>query len=851
MAYGVKYRVEHTDNNGLTWKVDFLFPDYEGSVTDLKHTGDPLKFHYDNESDDIFSPIKPTIAEVNVYALAQFSLADMYSYNYKHIQVEIYQDDTNLFFKGFVNSSAHKEPYADTPYPVTIHCTDGLDLLKDLIYDTSDLISTDLVSVRSHIDRILMQLGYDEKWFFEYINLYDAEFDDGYADSAIGQAYMQWLLYEDRNCAEALEKLLRSFNAVIRQKDGYFRIYRPKALTAQVYGRRPTYTDWEATNYNPEQFINRISSASSFKEAGGTLMMLPPAKKVIIKQDYGIRDSWILNHKFTVDTYDGETFRHWSKYKAAVIQPLKIFVPTENEGMVLTSKDTYPTHAKGIKQDFGRYAVQDTTGIYELSFDYLFINQTAGDKSVTFYLRIEDSNTTKQLKNYDSNYLQWDTAPQYVSVSETVTPGVSEWKSYKRLIIGVDASVLQFLKIVIWSLDSSYGNVYHAIKNVRFNATSNEIGTKLVKPGIPLIHVMEFNDQKVVTVYKKVNVIDEYIPVMENVIEKENDTEGVTIEQNVILGDVLDTGLTNVIPQFNGALFKYKSGSPPTVPKTSSWHTQHASPEENIPLMNLIINEIAEQYAVPRQMLQVHLQETSQAPAINIIGNFQDNLNKKGLVNRIFVMNRATFNVKPREWDMDLVEISPFEEVVPIYSVTPSTINVDNQEQYKVIEILSNVPWEITSCPAWITPSATSGLGNMNISLLIAENTGETERSDDVEVTFDGVATPETVTVTQAAEEESEQIFYPDVYSLDFLYNEYGSGNSKDVNLTITPDDTFSQETEWDENGEWGTVTLDQVNNKMSFYPNTENTGTYKYATVILTCNGVVIYISIRHQSSA
>lgn len=851
MAYGVKYRAEHKDNNGLVWKVDFLFPDYSGSIITLKHTGTPLIFNYDNENDNVFSPIRPTIVEVNVYAFEHFSLADMYSYDYQHIQVEIYYDDTNLFFKGFVNSSSHSEPYADIPYPVKINCTDGLDLLKDLTYDISDLTNTSMISLRSHIDRILRQLGYDEKWFFEYINLYDTSFDDAHTDSPLAQAYCQWLLMEERNCAEALEKILRSFNAVIRQRIGYFMIYRPKSLSAStVYGRRPTYEDWEGTSFSPAQYIDRISSSSNFKEAGGTLMMLPPANKIVINQNYGIRDSWLLNHKFPVDTYNGETFEHWSKYKAAIIQPLKMFVPTENEGMVLTSKDTYPTHAKGIKQDFGRYAVQDITGIYELSFDYMFINQTAGDVSVTFYLRVEDSNTMKQLKNYDNNYLQWDTAPQYISITETVSPGFSAWKSYKRLIIGVDASVLQFMKIVIWSLWSSYGNVYHAIKNVRFNATSDQMGIKLVKPAIPLVNVIQLEDQKVVTVYRKIDVIEEYVSVMENMIEKENDTNGITIKQDTILGDILDTGLTNVVPQFNGALFKYQEGSPPTVPKTTAWHTQDASPKEDIPLMNLILNEIAEQYACPRQMLQIHLQETSEAPAINIIGNFQDNLNKKGLVNRIFVMNRGKFNVRERTWDLDLVEIYPLEEVVPIYSVTPSSISVDNQEQYKVIEILSNVPWEITSYPAWITPSATSGLGNMNVSLLITKNTGS-ERSDDVEVTFEGVGTPETVTITQSADEEGEQIFYPDVYSLDFAYDEYGSGNAKDVNLTITPDNTFTEETSWDENGEWGTVTLDQVNNKMSFYPNTENTGSYRYATVSLTCQGITVYISIRQQSSA
>ena len=52
------------------------------------------------------------------------------------------------------------------------------------------------------------------------------------------------------------------------------------------------------------------------------------------------------------------------------------------------------------------------------------------------------------------------------------------------------------------------------------------------------------------------------------------------------------------------------------------------------------------------------IQDTGNAvSSVNILGSFQDDLNKYSSNNRKFVFNRGSFDVKNRRWNIDFMEI--------------------------------------------------------------------------------------------------------------------------------------------------------------------------------------------------
>jgi len=53
----------------------------------------------------------------------------------------------------------------------------------------------------------------------------------------------------------------------------------------------------------------------------------------------------------------------------------------------------------------------------------------------------------------------------------------------------------------------------------------------------------------------------------------------------------------------------------------------------------------------------MQLLETAQGGQIDVIGNFQDDINTSGGETRVFAVNRAEFDVRKRRWEIDLHEI--------------------------------------------------------------------------------------------------------------------------------------------------------------------------------------------------
>jgi hypothetical protein len=91
---------------------------------------------------------------------------------------------------------------------------------------------------------------------------------------------------------------------------------------------------------------------------------------------------------------------------------------------------------------------------------------------------------------------------------------------------------------------------------------------------------------------------------------------------------------------------------------STDWNTRGGS--ESKPILEIIGDEIADQYSRAKQLVTLPILEnslTSNLPQINILGNFKDDLNKYGANNRVFIFNSGEFEVRDRSWSLDLIEI--------------------------------------------------------------------------------------------------------------------------------------------------------------------------------------------------
>jgi uncharacterized protein (TIGR02145 family) len=669
MAFGVKYRTEIADMYGIVWRTDFLWDAYAGAVTDLKSSGDPLNFEFDSDSDDLCDPIKPTKAIIKVIAYTDFVLSEFYAVEDMEIKVNIYQNTSTLYFSGYVQPQQYTESYDCTPYEVQITAIDGLNFLKNILFTDVGpyLVKRQLQSAL--ILDILGELGFTT--FTEFVNLYEANMSDATTDSPFDQTYIDVTLFEDNEmyCYDVLAEMLKPYLAVIKQINGVFTIYRPtELLESTVYGRIFTGdTTKSGTSISPDQYINRTTSASDIRQRpGGALMIQAPVKKIYLNHDYGSKESWVDNYQFKGDTYDDTTgtYEHWTNGGAG-LNHIGELIPGEKDGIAIPASASTPIAGFSVYQSVGWYAKTSGTDTIGLEFEYLLYNFSGADISnVVVYLGVKSYTSNQWLYDVDDNFLGWKNTIDYIKVTiANVAVGSSGWLSYKKNVTGLPTDGTYTVTFYGAYTPGSLA-LYCGLKDLKLFASSTAIVMKKVEVGfVPVKQggwITRFQKRFVMTPVYSVQPQNELTNVIRKTYEVTNAINGKELSYDFILGDVTDADIDNVTEQFKGSLAVYSSGE---YKYTTSWHSRGGA--QNDPILELIGAEIGVLYERPRHFIQMALWEkTADAVALDMLANFQDVLNTYSGNIRTFAMNRGSFDVKNRFWDIDLIEIGTKSGVI-------------------------------------------------------------------------------------------------------------------------------------------------------------------------------------------
>lgn len=624
MAWGTKYEILTRDIHNVLWTTHIKLQDYTGAVTHLIGAGEnPLRFEHLTESDDLADPIKSSRAILTVFSYSMFAHADLYSDDDMHHRVEIKQG-ANLYWSGFIDPKQYKEPYGPVPYFTTISCIDGLTLLKNIRYEQSPGTPYNGLRLTSQI--ILDILGkIDFSSFREFVNVYEANMSKAAGASPFDQEKHNTDGFQDDYCDEVLKKILKKYHAAIKQHNGIFTIYRPKEMSQElVYGRNFTGpTSKTSVPIYPQQFIKRPGNTSTFKQYPGSLVTIQrPARKIICRQDYGYKESWLDNWKFEADTFNGTTFRHWLKGVGLVIGPVKELIAGEENGVFI---DAYNSTGGRLQQAFGYNAVVTPTGNdkFFLEFKYLLYNPTADViPSKALYFRLYSSASGASLKpgpSLDDGF--WSSGDMMIPEYD-IQPGVSEWKTFRtQSATGLPDTGPYWMEIV-WPGNAH--QLYLCVKDIKIGVISGAMAA-LTKTNAMIgrgsqrrggYSTMSWGRMKMATVEIK--------EITERIYEKTNPINGEEREYEFDLGDIIGSNLNNIIEQFAGGSVAF-DGS--THKPTTSWSTRGGS--ENKPLLELIGDELAQHYSRAKQLVDLQMWESNPGPStFNMIGSLQDDINK-------------------------------------------------------------------------------------------------------------------------------------------------------------------------------------------------------------------------------
>lgn len=237
MSYGIKYRLEFSDDLENGKKIEILKNNYTGTVLDLVGTGDPVVIKWES-NDDIYSPVKGSTCSINLLDLDSSTYDNFYEANEREYQVKVYYKDSSsvyqIFWIGWLVTDQFSEAVLSKPYPLTLRAYDGLGLLGGYSNPTGNVYTA----------KTLL------KYIYDILNLLDLDLDIYISNDILSSTpdvgsyslYDQFTVsqrayfesgWDLRKAKEVLEAILKYTNARIFQSYGKWYIVNNSSYSEQ------------------------------------------------------------------------------------------------------------------------------------------------------------------------------------------------------------------------------------------------------------------------------------------------------------------------------------------------------------------------------------------------------------------------------------------------------------------------------------------------------------------------------------------------------------------------------------------------------------------------------------------
>ncbi len=296
---------------------------YKGSSTTVRLGGDPVQIKYDTPSDYLLDPVNGSQLTFELYPTTTFQFQDLYTSNNREFRVE-YDVAGGREWNGFMQQEQYQAEYKQAPYPNKFKAVDQLGFLRTLVWDHSFDTSIQYGLAIPTLLKIL-------EWIFtktdlalnirEGINVYEDAHDSSVADSPLDQTYGHGIAFEGKTYYDVLEDTLKKFQAVLKQRNGMWFIFRPtEAILGDFTTRLWTYsTLFDTFTYASNAVTNVLLPTTAASVPRATLVRIankgstwnrPAWRKYTLKQDYRTVQNRMLNGDFSAWTNDNPD--HWT-----------------------------------------------------------------------------------------------------------------------------------------------------------------------------------------------------------------------------------------------------------------------------------------------------------------------------------------------------------------------------------------------------------------------------------------------------------------------------------------------------------------------------------------------------------
>lgn len=282
MAYGLKYTITAPQiNSGTTYQTKIYELDYVGSVTAISVDKFPFEHTLLALSDDAYLPIVPSqlTLRLNITSLTT-ELPDLTSNDDRKFFVEYYEGLT-IIWQGFIISDNIGLPFNTGFTNLTIQCTDGIGLLKDIEYKELITDTNAQVKIADMIRNCLGQIAWPNGYTINTaFNLY--HIDMTATASALEQMYLSNRYTQGKTCYDVLEGICQSLGCQIYQSDGEWWVV---AVNERTTTLRYFTTDQDGAGTGTANTVNPLVNIG---DSTATYRFIDGGQRKVLRKGFGI-----------------------------------------------------------------------------------------------------------------------------------------------------------------------------------------------------------------------------------------------------------------------------------------------------------------------------------------------------------------------------------------------------------------------------------------------------------------------------------------------------------------------------------------------------------------------------------
>ncbi len=338
MAKALKYKIEFYSKDGYLCEVDFRYEGYTaGVVYNLNGGSRPFVLREFNTDDDLFKPIRPLLAEINIVTnSASVSIDDFLADQDTDIEVR-FTFNGNIYWSGFVLQEDFQEVYEEQNHILTITASEALGLLKDR------QLSDDGVEIevkKTPLELIELCLQNTSKPLVDYTlinNLYHTSMSSTLPNTSLNQCLIDPRTFETsprtyEDCYTVLDKVNNAFNQTIFQYENRWVIQRIEDLYTSGNLRGYNKLSGVSTSFN-KRFDIEVGANSEVKPIAPQMLRFinRKPKETIVTFNYDRLAEVIKNSSFSrgalIATYPTEKWyeiNNWTPNLLAIENPKRI-----------------------------------------------------------------------------------------------------------------------------------------------------------------------------------------------------------------------------------------------------------------------------------------------------------------------------------------------------------------------------------------------------------------------------------------------------------------------------------------------------------------------------------------------